>query len=173
MSALLDLTAPIVISCVCLCGMLCGTDVYSALIDGAKKGLRVVADILPALLVLFPAIYALRASGLLDALTGLLSPALTVVGVPPETAPLMLLRPLSGSGAMAVAADIMQNCGADSLAGRTAAVMLGSSETTFYVISVYFGAAGIKRTRWAIPAAIAADLACFISAAWISRILWR
>ena len=172
MRALLNLTAPLIISCVCICGLFCRVDIFSALIAGAKKGLRVLGDILPSLLILFPAIYALRSSGLLEALTGLLSPVLTFVGVPPETASLMFLRPFSGSGAMAVAADVISTCGADSLAGRTAAVMLGSSETTFYVVCVYFGAAGIKKSRWAIPAAICADLACFISAAWICRILW-
>ena len=94
------------------------------------------------------------------------------IGVPPETVPLALLRPVSGGAATAVAADIIKSCGADSLAGRTAAVMIGSSETTFYVIAVYFGAARIKNTRHAIPAALLADLAVFMLSAWSCRMLW-
>ena len=84
----------------------------------------------------------------------------------------MLLRPMSGSGALAAASELIAQYGADSLIGRTAAVMIGSSETTFYVIAVYFAAAGVKNSRWAVPAALCADLACFISSAWICRLLW-
>ena len=94
------------------------------------------------------------------------------LGVPPETSLLMLLRPLSGSAAMAISTELMQRYGADSLIGRTAAVMIGSSETTFYVLAVYGAAAGIRRTRWIIPAALCADLVCFLSSAWICRLLW-
>ncbi len=173
MSSLLALAAPIIIGGVCLYGLLKGVDVFAALTRGAGDGLRVLRDILPALLILFPAIYMLRASGLLGALARLAQPLLTLLGIPEETAPLIFLRPFTGSGAMAAASDIIGHTGADSLAGRTAAVMLGSSETTFYVVSVYFGAAGVKKSRWAIPAAVCADLACFVSAAWISRILWQ
>ena len=92
--------------------------------------------------------------------------------VPPDTALLMLLRPISGSAALAAAAEIIRQCGPDSLTGRTAAVMIGSSETTLYVAAVYFAAAGVRRSRWAVPAALCADLACFLSSAWICRILW-
>ena len=88
-----------------------------------------------------------------------------------ETAPLVLLRPISGSGALAVAGDIMARYGPDSLAGRTAAVMLGSTETTFYVIAVYFGAAGVKKTRWAIPAALCADFTGFVLSSLAARLL--
>ena len=107
----------------------------------------------------------------MDALTGLLSPLLTRMGLPPETVPLMLLRPLSGSAALAAGGEIMAACGPDSPAGRTAAVMLGSTETTFYVLAVYFGAAGVRRTRHAVPAAVCADLAGFLAAAWCVRML--
>ncbi|MCR5664751.1 MAG: spore maturation protein [Oscillospiraceae bacterium] len=147
-------------------------DVYDALLSGAKKGLRLTVDLLPSLVVLFAAISLFRASGLAEALGGLLAPLLRRVGVPEETGLLMLLRPLSGSGALAAASELIGRCGADSLVGRTAAVMIGASETTFYVIAVYFSAAGVKNTRWAIPAALAADLACFLSSAWICRLLW-
>ena len=115
----------------------------------------------------------LRASGALDALTALLSPALTVLGVPPETAPLLVIRPLSGSGALAAGGDIMRQYGPDSYIGRCAAVMLGCTETTFYTVAVYFGAAGIKRTRYTIPAALTADLAAYLAAAWAVRLFFE
>ena len=128
--------------------------------------------IIMALIVLFPAISILRASGLPELLCRLLSPVFGLLGIPEETALLLLLRPMSGSGALAAAAELIGQYGADSLIGRTAAVMIGSSETTFYVIAVYFAAAGVKNSRWAVPAALCADLACFISSAWVCRLLW-
>ena len=149
-----------------------GVDIIAAMTDGAKKGLRVMAAILPALLVLFPAIYLLRASGILELLERLLAPVFRALGIPAETSLLMLLRPISGSAALSVSAELIARYGADSLVGRTAAVMFGSSETTLLVGAVYFTAAGVKDSRWAIPAALCADLACFLSSAWICRILW-
>ena len=147
-------------------------DVYAALTQGAGEGLAVVAKILPALVGLLTAVYMLRASGALDALTALLAPALTVLGVPPETAPLLVIRPLSGSGALAAGGDIMRQYGPDSYIGRCAAVMLGCTETTFYTVAVYFGAAGITRTRYTIPAALTADLAAYLAAAWAVRLFF-
>ncbi len=172
MSGLLELTAPLLISCVLLAAALQGVDIYAALLEGARKGLRVMADILPALLTLFPALALLRASGLPELLGRLLSPALQLLGIPPETTLLLLLRPVSGSAALAAASELIGRFGADSLIGRTAAVMIGSSETTFYVAAVYFAAAGVKKSRWAIPAALCADLACFVSSAWACRLFW-
>lgn len=144
-------------------------DVFSALTAGAGEGLTVVLRILPSLVALLTAVYMLRASGALDLLTNLLTPALTFLGIPPETVSLMLIRPVSGSGALAVGSEIMQTYGPDSTVGRTAAVMLGSTETTFYTIAVYYGAAGIRRTRHTVPAALAADLTGFLAAAWTVR----
>lgn len=148
-------------------------DVFSALTQGAGEGLSVVIRILPALAALLTAVYMLRASGALDALTALLAPALTVLGVPPETAPLLVIRPLSGSGALAAGGDIMRQYGPDSYIGRCAAVMLGCTETTFYTVAVYFGAAGIKRTRYTISAALTADLAAYLAAAWAVRLFFE
>lgn len=148
-------------------------DVFSALTQGAGEGLSVVIRILPALAALLTAVYMLRASGALDALTALLSPALTVLGVPPETAPLLVIRPLSGSGALAAGGDIMRQYGPDSYIGRCAAVMLGCTETTFYTVAVYFGAAGIRKTRYTIPAALTADLAAYLAAAWAVRLFFE
>ena len=172
MKPLPDLMAPLLICCTCIVAAFRGVDIYDAMVCGAKKGLRVVLDILPALIVLFPAISIMQASGLPELLCRLLSPVFRLFGLPEETALLMLLRPMSGSGALAAASELIAQYGADSLIGRTAAVMIGSSETTFYVIAVYFAAAGVKNSRWAVPAALCADLACFISSAWICRLLW-
>ena len=172
MSALADLAAAIVIAGAALWGVLSGTDVFEVMLDGIKDGLGVLLRIFPSLVALLTAVYMLRASGALEALTALLSPLLTLLGIPPETAPLMLLRPVSGSGALAAATELIGQYGPDSYIGRTAAVMLGSTETTFYVIAVYFGAAGIKRTRWAVPAALCADITGFAVSALTVRLLW-
>ena len=146
-------------------------DVYGALLEGGKAGLELVKTILPALVLLLTAVELLRASGAMEALVRLLAPAAELAGIPPEVLPLVLIRPLSGSAALAVGADLMAAHGPDSLVGRTAAVMLGSTETTFYTISVYFAAAGVKRTRWAVPAALIADLSGFAAASFFARLL--
>ncbi len=101
-----------------------------------------------------------------------LAPVLTALGIPPETVALLLVRPVSGSAALGVGAELIATYGPDSLIGRTAAVMLGSTETTFYTIAVYFGAAGIVKTRYAVPAALCADLAGFMAAAWAVRVIF-
>lgn len=142
-----------------------GVDVYDALLEGGRSGLELVKSILPALVMLLTAVELLRASGAMDALSQLLTPGAKLLGIPPETLPLALIRPLSGSAALAVGAELMTVYGPDSPVGRTAAIMLGSTETTFYTISVYFSAAGIKRTRYAVPAALIADLTGFATAA--------
>ncbi len=172
MGVVFELSAVLIIACVAICALFKKTDIFPALCRGAAQGLITLKDMLPALIVLFPAVYMLRASGALDALTELLAPVMSIVGVPPETVPLALLRPISGGAAAAAAADIINGSGADSVAGRTAAVMIGSSETTLYVVAVYFGAAGIKNTRHAVPAALLADLAVFLSSAWCVRLMW-
>jgi len=145
-------------------------DVYSLLVEGAKDGLGTVGAVAPALIVLLSAISMLRASGFLDWFSEAAAPVCSFFGIPPELVPLMLIRPVSGSAALAVGAELIVSYGPDSVIGRTAAVMLGSTETTFYTIGVYFGAAGIRKTRYAVPAAIAADLTGFFMAALSVRI---
>lgn len=149
-----------------------GINVYDVLTDGAREGLTVLLRILPALVGLLTAVYMFRASGAMDILGNLLSPLLNAVGIPPETAGLLFIRPVSGSGALAVGSDLMAQYGPDSYIGRVAAVMLGSTETTFYTIAVYFGSAGIRRTRHAIPAALIADLVGFLAAAFSVRLFF-
>lgn len=172
MSLFFTMLVPLIMAAVAVYAMARRVDVYDALVQGAGEGLGVLARIVPPLIGLLTAVYMLRASGALEALTALLSPLLTLLGIPPETAPLMLLRPVSGSGALAAATELIGQYGPDSYIGRTAAVMLGSTETTFYVIAVYFGAAGIKRTRWAVPAALCADITGFAVSALAVRLLW-
>lgn len=171
----MDVTAlliPLLLAAVAAWGVRRKVDVYTALTDGAAEGLRVVLRICPNLIALLSAVYMLRASGALDFFTSLLAPVLTAIGIPPETAPLLLIRPLSGSGALAAGSELMAAYGVDSTVGRTAAVMLGSTETTFYTVAVYYGAAGIRRTRHTIPAALAADIMGFLAAAWTVRWLF-
>ena len=167
-----DYLIPVLLAGAALYALCRRVDVFSALTTGAGEGLSVVLRILPPLVALLTAVYMLRASGALELLTELLTPVLTFLGIPPETVGLLLIRPVSGSGALAVGSDIMQTYGPDSTIGRTAAVMLGSTETTFYTVAVYYGAAGIRRTRHTVPAALAADTAAFIAAAWAVRVFF-
>ena len=168
---ILDLLAPcllLLVSCVALAGR---RDVYSLLITGAAGGLNTIVQIMPALIILMTSIGMLRQSGAMDLLITACAPVCRFLGIPPETIPLVVIRPISGSAALAVGSEIMASYGADSTIGRTAAIMLGSTETTFYTISVYFGAAGIRKTRYTIPAALAADLTGFCVAAITARLL--
>jgi len=147
-------------------------DVYAALADGARSGLETTIRIVPALVALMTAVYMLRASGALELAAGALAPLMERVGLPPELLPLMLVRPISGSAALGVGAELIGTYGPDSELGRIAAVMLGSTETTFYTVAVYFGAVGIGRTRYAVPAALCADLTGFLAAAWAVRLIF-
>lgn len=161
---MLDLLIPLILICVSLFALYKKEDVYPCLLEGGQEGLKLILSIAPALVMLLTAVHMLRSSGAIDLLTKLLTPVFSPIGIPAETLPLMLIRPFSGSAALAVGADLIASYGADSLVGRTAAIMLGSTETTFYTISVYFGAAGIEKTRYAVPAALIADLTGFLAA---------
>ena len=167
-----SLLIPLLLTAAALWALGRRVDVYGALTAGASEGLTVLLRIVPSLIALLTAVYMFRASGALDLLTELLAPVLEKLGIPPETAALLLIRPVSGSGALAVGSELMAAHGPDSYIGRCAAVMLGCTETTFYTIAVYFGAAGIRRTRHTVPAALAADAAAFIAAAWAVRVFF-
>lgn len=166
MALMTQLLVPCVLAGTALYGTLRRVDVYGALVQGAGQGLETLTRIAPALICLLTAVSMVRASGLLEALASWLSPVLGRLGLPPELLPLMLVRPISGSVALGVGADLINTYGPDSDLGRMAAVMLGSTETTFYTIAVYFSAAGITRTRYALPAALCADAAGFLASAW-------
>lgn len=146
-------------------------NVYDALLQGMREGLQVCLSIFPALLTMLVCITMLRASGAIDGLSALLAPAARALGMPPDCLPLALLRPFSGSGALAVGSDVMTRAGVDSFAGRVAAVMLGSSDTSFYVLAVYSACLGLKNTRYALPAALCADFTAFWMSALAVRLL--
>lgn len=145
---------------------------YDLMLSGAADGLKLMVSLIPCLILLLTAVGMLRASGAVEILSQWLSPFFSLFGIPPETAMLVLIRPISGSAALAVGADLMALHGVDSQIGRTVAVMLGSTETTFYTISVYFGAAGIQKTRYTVPAALAADMTGFVMASLTTRWLF-
>ena len=161
---MLDYTVPGILLLSALLALRKKENAYDLLLEGAAEGLKLLISILPALVLLLTAVYMFRASGAVELLSRLVAPVFSFFGIPPETAMLVLIRPISGSAALAVGADLMAQYGVDSAIGRTVAVMLGSTETTFYTISVYFGAAGIKKTRYTVPAALIADLTGFIMA---------
>ena len=163
---------PVLLAAVAVYGMGKKVDIYGALTHGAEEGLTVMLRIIPALVGLLTAVSMFRASGALEFFSNLCAPLLNLLGIPAETMPLMLIRPVSGSGALAVASDLIMAQGPDSYAGQVAAVMLGSTETTFYTIAVYFGSAGSVRTRHTIPAALVADLTGFLASALAVRLFF-
>ena len=164
-----DYVVPLILLTVCLIALRKKENAYSVMLDGAAQGLKLLLTLIPTLILLLTAVSMLRASGAIDWIAKPLSPLLRYLGIPPETVMLVLIRPISGSAALAVGTELMTVYGVDSLVGTTAAVMLGSTETTFYTISVYFGAAGIHKTRYTVPAALIADLAGFLMASFCTR----
>ena len=172
MQLFFNMIVPFTICGVALYGAFHRVDVYSSLVQGAGEGLSTLVRIVPSLVGLMTAVYMLRATGALELAALALAPLLERVGLDPELLPLMLVRPISGSAALGVGAELISTYGPDSQLGRTAAVMLGSTETTFYTIAVYFGAVGITRTRYAVPAALCADLTGFLAASWAVGLLF-
>lgn len=168
---MVDYIVPLLLFFVCALALGKRENAYNLLLDGAADGLKLLITLIPALVLLLTAVTMLRASGAMAVISNFLSPVFRFFGIPPETAMLVLVRPISGSAALAVGADIMTQYGVDSLIGRTAAVMLGSTETTFYTISVYFGASGIRKTRYTVIAALFADMVGFLVASLSVRFL--
>lgn len=164
-----DYLTPVLLSGIALWGLWKGQNSYQIFLDGCSKGLRLLLSICPALIGLMTALELMQVSGAMVILEKWLMPILSPMGIPAECMPLILIRPFSGSGALAAGIQLMTKYGADSQVGRTAAVMLGSTETTFYTISVYFSAAGVSKTRYTIPAALFADFVGFTVAAWSVR----
>ena len=163
---------PLILAVTAIAALRKKENTYDVLTNGAREGFRMLLTIGPSLVVLLSAVGMLRASGALEALSRLLSPALEFLGIPAETVLLLLVRPISGSAALAMGAELIAAHGPDSLIGRTAAVMLGSTETSFYTISVYFGSWGITKTRYAVPAALIADFVGFLAASWTVRLFF-
>lgn len=169
---MIDYIVPFLLLIVCLISLRRKENAYDLLLIGAADGLKILLSLAPALVLLLTAVSMLRVSGAVEAIGGFLTPAFKIVGIPPETALLVLIRPISGSAALAVGTELMTRYGVNSTIGRTVAVMLGSTETTFYIVSVYFGAAGIKKTRYAIPAALIADFTGFFAASLTTRLFF-
>ncbi len=143
--------------------------VYPAFVEGAKEGFQVAVRIIPPLVAVLVALGMLRASGAMDAFAAIAGPATARLGIPPSVLPMVLIRPLSGGGALGVVGDVLRSEGPDSYAGRLVSVMAGSTETTFYVLAVYMGSVGITRYRQALPAALLADLAGFAASVVVVR----
>ena len=159
---------PVFIAVFIVYGLIKKVGVYDCFSEGAKEGVQSMLGIVAPLVGLMVAINMFRESGALELLSSALSPLLSRVGFP-EVLPLALLRPISGSASLAVVTDLFQVSGPDSAAGKIASVMMGSTETTFYTVAVYFGAAGIKNTRHTIPSALSADLTGIVLSAVIAR----
>lgn len=160
---------PVLVVMIPLAGLARGVKVYEAFVEGAKEGFDVAIRIIPFLVAILVAIGMFRASGAMDLLTAALRVPLDAVGFPAELFPLAIMRSLSGSGSLAMTTDLISHFGPDSLMARTAATMYGSTETTFYVLAVYFGAVGIRKSRHAVPAALIADAAAAITAVIVCR----
>ncbi len=169
-SGYLSIIVPLVICFTLLYAWRKKVQVFPVFLEGAEKGLHTAVEILPTLIGLLTAVSMLRASGAVDALGNLLAPAFSLMGIPKECTALVLLKPISGSGGLAMGSEIMKTCGADSYAGRVAAVMLGASETSLYTISIYSGYLKLKDLKYAVPAALIGDLTAFILSAYFVRL---
>lgn len=167
-----DYIVPLLLLVVCCLALHKQQNAYDLLLSGGREGLKILFSIVPSLVLLLTAVTMLRQSGAVEIFSSFLAPIFDFLGIPAETAILVLIRPISGSAALAVGTDLMVTYGVDSQIGRTAAVMLGSTETTFYTISVYFGASGIKKTRYTIPAALIADLTGFFMASLTAKLFF-
>jgi len=166
------LAIPSLVMFILIYGAVKRVKVYEVFVEGAKEGFNVAIRILPFLVAMIVAIGVFRAGGAMDFLSSLLSPVTSLIGMPSEALPMALMRPLSGSGGLGVLSEIVSVHGPDSLIGRMVSVMMGSGETTFYVLAVYFGSVAVTRTRHAVPAGIVADLASILASVWIVNLIW-
>ncbi len=168
-----DYIVPLLLFLICAIALGKKENAYDIMLTGAKDGLQILLSIVPTLILLLTAVTMLRSSGATQLISRFFAPVMNFFGIPPETAILVLIRPISGSAALAVGAELMATHGVDSLIGRTVAIMLGSTETTFYTISVYFGGAGVKKTRYTVPAALFADFVGFFMAALTAKLFFQ
>lgn len=164
---------PVLVFGVFLYGLYKKIDILDAFTSGAQENLKTAVDLLPTLTLLMLGVGMFRASGALEAFTGLIAPLMEFIGFPPDCLPLALLRPVSGSGALSILGKIFEANGPDSFAGRVASVLMGSTETTFYTVAVYFGATKVKKTRHALASALAGDMTAFVLSAVVVRLMLR
>lgn len=153
---------PIIVTALCIYGLFKKVNIFESFVEGVKEGFGTVKFIAPTMIALLVAVGTLRASGALDFVAELIRPLAEAVGFPPELVPMGLLRPVSGSGATAILTGIYQDCGPDSFVGRCASVVAGSTETTFYAVTMYYGAAGIKKIRHTLFSALLADFTAIV-----------
>lgn len=163
---------PLVLLLVPLAGFLRRVRVYEAFVEGAADGFQTAVRIMPFLVAMLVAVGVFRASGALDDCVAALRPLLFLAGVPPELVPLAVMRPLSGTGALGLTTELLASEGPDSLVGRMASTILGSTDTTFYILTVYFGAAGIRNPRYAVVVGLAGDFTGFLMSIYICRLLF-
>jgi len=171
-SAISLYAVPVIILAILASGILRNVKIYEAFTEGASEGISTVIKILPQLVGILTAVGVFRASGALDFVIKLLTPAATLLGIPAEAMPLALLRPVSGSASLALVSDIIREYGPDSYAGRVVSTMMGSTETIFYTLAVYYGAVGIKNIRYTLAAALIADGVSVIASAWICALVF-
>lgn len=162
MTEISNFIIPVIVVIMILHGIFKGVNVFNEFTTGAKEGLKILLNILPSLVALIFSIELIKASGALDTLCSLLSPVTSFLGIPKEVAPLTILSPISGSGSLGMFESILKNHGPDSFIGRCASVIMGSTETTFYTMTVYYGSVGIKKSRHTLPSALCADFTSFI-----------
>ncbi len=172
MSIISVVAIPLLVTCIVVYGAVKKVKIYEAFVEGAKEGFNVGVRIIPYLVAMLVAIGVFRAGGAMEILAAILSPVTNLIGMPSEALPMALMRPLSGSGALGVMSEIFKSQGPDSLIGRMVSVMMGSGETTFYVLAVYFGSVGVSKTRQAVPAGIVADIVAILMSVWVTRLLW-
>ena len=158
---------PSVIAIIVIYGLAKKVKVFDVFMEGAKDGLKTVLGILPSLVGLVMAVSMLRESGALEIIVKVLSPVANFFGIPEDIMPLAVLNPISGGGSLSMYESLLKTVGPDSYTGRVASVMMGSTETTFYAITVYYGSVGIKKSRQTIPAALCADVTSYIASSWI------
>lgn len=173
MKDLSDYILPTIVVLIVIYGAFKGVDVFNVFIDGAKSGFKTVFNIIPSLIALLLSINMLKASGGLDVLLSLLSPIGDFLGIPRDIIPLTILSPISGSGSLGVFESILKEFGPDSFIGRCASVMMGSTETTFYTLALYYGSIGVKKTRHTVPSALCADFTSFILSPRFVKIFFR
>ena len=155
---------PIIIGTVVINGMLKGVKVYECFVEGAKDGISICIKIMPYLLAMILAVSVFRESRAMDYFIKLVKPIVSIIGLPPELVPLAVVKPLSGSGAMGIFAETLKKYGPDSYIGLVASIMMGSTETIFYTITVYYGAVNIRKIRHTLIAAVFADITAIIMA---------
>lgn len=166
-----NLAMPAIILLIVMYGIKEKNKVFDTFLEGAKDGIETTVSIFPTLVGLFVAIGALRSSGILDMIINIINPILTIINFPSELMPLALLRPISGSSSIAVATDIMKNCGVDSLLGTMASTIMGSTETTLYTIAIYTSCIKVKNTRFILIAALTADIVGMLTSVAVCQFL--